>query len=293
MKMGKKERNNVKKVIYLFVIGLVIGVLAACGSNESSNDAAAEENEEKKEIIVGFGVGTYEEQFREGIVPILEAQGYDVTMEVLSQNMQVNPAMKEGAIDASVFQSTAYMEGINDELDMEMTAIAYSPSAPQGLYSVKHDSLDDVEDGFTVGLPNDAVNQERAVRILEDLGWVTVADDAGTIDFNINSVSPAAYDIDFQILDPAQILVSLEDLDFGIINGNYIADAPDWKITDALQIENTPYEHRVIVSIRGEDENSQWAKDLKAAYESAEFEEYINANEQYDGFILPEAWEDN
>jgi len=278
-----------KKFIRIVVLGLAALVITACGSDES----ASGDGEKKKEIVAGFGVGTYEEQFREGIVPILEEQGYEVTMEVLSQNMQVNPAMKEGAIDASVFQSTAYMEGINEELDMAMTGIAYSPSAPQGLYSVNHDSLDVVEDGFTVALPNDAVNQERAARILEDLGWVKVAEDAGTIDFNLNSVSPDKYDLEFKVLDPAQILVSLEDVDFGIINGNYIADASDWKITDALKVEETPLEHQVIVSIRGEDEDSQWAQDLKAAYESVEFEEYINSNEQYDGFMLPEAWENN
>ncbi|MNF14783.1 hypothetical protein D3C80_2171300 [compost metagenome] len=52
-------------------------------------------------------------------------------------------------------------------------------------------------------------------------------------------------------------------------------------------------EHRIIVSVNKKDENAQWAKDLKAAYESKEFEEYILGLEKYDGFILPEAWNNN
>ena len=258
-------------------------LLAGCG-----NDQASEKD--TKEVRVGFGVGTYEQQFKEGILPILEEKGYTIDTTTFSQNMQLNPAMQEGSIDASIFQSTAYMEGMNDELNMNMTGIAFVPSAPQGLYSEQHQSLDEVEDGTTVGVPNDPVNQERAVRILEELGWVTVSSDAGVTDFNLKGVETADYDIDIKVLDPAQILVSLQDIDFGVVNGNYIANAPDRKITDALKIEDTPEQHRIVVTIDEENEDAEWAKDLKAAYESEEFKEYIESNEQYDGFILTEEW---
>jgi len=42
-----------------------------------------------------------------------------------------------------------------------------------------------------------------------------------------------------------------------------------------------------------ENEDTQWAQDIKAAYESQEFEDYILSQETYDGFIFPEAWENN
>ncbi|WP_331281736.1 MetQ/NlpA family ABC transporter substrate-binding protein [Paenibacillus sp. FSL L8-0436] len=275
-----------KKLMLVMLIG-VLAVLTACGNKE------AESSGDKKKLTVGFGVGTYEEQFRQSILPILEKQGYTVDIKTFSQNMQVNPAMKEGSIDASIFQSTAYMEAINKEINADMTGIAYVPGAPQGLYSVNHTTLDDVKDGTTVAVPNDPVNQERALRILEELGWIKIKEGAGVADFNINSMEPDKYNIDIKILDPAQILVSLQDVDYGVVNGNYIANSPDRKITDALKIENTPMQHRIIVSVNKKDENSQWAKDLKAAYESKEFEEYILGIEKYDGFILPEAWKNN
>ncbi|WP_449603731.1 MetQ/NlpA family ABC transporter substrate-binding protein [Paenibacillus sp. Marseille-Q9583] len=274
-----------KKLIVVLMIG-VLAVLTACGNSQSDNSG------DKKKLTIGFGVGTYEEQFRQSILPILEKQGYSVEIKSFSQNMQVNPAMKEGSIDASIFQSTAYMEAINKEIKADMVGIAYAPGAPQGLYSVNHTTLDDVKDGTTVAVPNDPVNQERALRILEELGWIKIKDGAGVADFNINSMEPDKYNIDIKILDPAQILVSLQDVDYGVVNGNYIANS-DRRITDALKIENTPMEHRIIVSVNKKDENTQWAKDLKAAYESKEFEEYIRGIEKYDGFILPEAWDNN
>lgn len=278
-----------KKLMLLILVGVVV-LLSACGQKEDSDSGAVQK--EKKEITVGFGVGTYEEQFRQSILPILEKQGYKVDMKTFSQNMQVNPAMKEGSIDASIFQSTAYMKAINKQINADMVGIAYVPGAPQGLYSVKHTKLDDVKDGTTVAVPNDPVNQERALRILEELGWIKIKAGAGVADFNINSMEPNKYKIDIKVLDPAQILVSLQDVDYGVVNGNYIANAGK-KIIDALKIENTPMEHRIIVSVNKEDENKQWAKDLKAAYESTEFEKYITGLAKYDGFILPEAWKNN
>lgn len=276
-----------RKLLAVLLISSM-AVLAACGNNKEATSSG-----DKKEITVGFGVGTYEEQFRQSILPILEGKGYTVDIKTFSQNMQVNPAMKEGSIDASIFQSTAYMDAINKEISADMVGIAYVPGAPQGLYSVNHTTLDDVKDGTTVAIPNDPVNQERALRILEELGWVKIKEGAGVVDFNVNSVEPDKFQIDLKVLDPAQILVSLQDVDYGVVNGNYIANAPDRKITDALKIENTPMQHRIIVSVNKKDQDAQWAKDLKAAYESKEFEAYILGQEKYAGFILPEAWANN
>lgn len=275
------------KKLWLLVVAFAVLALAACGGSEE------EAGSDKKALKVGFGVGTYEEAFRESIQPILEEKGYEIEVEVFSQNTQVNPAMIEDAIDASIFQSTAYLNDMNTELGGKMTGIAYVPSAPQGLYSVNHDSLNVVKDGMTIGLPNDPVNQERAVRILEELGWVKIEGEARAADFNINQVVPGEYDLKLEILDPAQILVSLQDLDFGVINGNYIANAEDFTFMDALQLENTPLEHRIIVSINEEDKDTQWAKDLVEAYESTTFEDYILSQDKYKGFVLPEAWENN
>ncbi|NQX45700.1 methionine ABC transporter substrate-binding protein [Paenibacillus tritici] len=276
------------KKIWIVMLISAMAVLAACGNNKEAASSG-----DKKEITVGFGVGTYEEQFRQSILPILEGKGYTVDIKTFSQNMQVNPAMKEGSIDASIFQSTAYMEAINEEIGADMVGIAYVPGAPQGLYSVNHTTLDDVKDGTTVAVPNDPVNQERALRILEELGWVKIKEGAGVADFNVNSVEPDKFKIELKVLDPAQILVSLQDVDYGVVNGNYIANAPDRKITDALKIENTPMQHRIIVSVNQKDAETPWAKDLKSAYESKEFEEYITGQEKYAGFILPEAWANN
>ena len=265
--------QSFKKTLLLLGMALIV---VACGND----------NRDQK-IILGFGPSTYAEQFETGIRPILERQGFEVEVKILTQNMQINPALKEGAIDVAGHQSVAYMLQMNHELNMQMAKLADTASAPQSLRSKRHQSLDVVKPGMTVAIPNDPVNAERAARILESIGWVKVTSDdiARFSERDIQSLNG----IKVLTLDPAQGLRVLDDVDFAVINGNYIASAGQ-KISDALVVEKTPEEHVVIISIREADLDKPWAIALKDAYESKEFAEHIQSNPMFDGFILPKAW---
>ena len=70
----------------------LITALSAC-------DAPAQQQANAdKHITIGFGVGTYLDQVRHGVVPTLEKQGYKVTLRQFTQGVQINPALDEGAI---------------------------------------------------------------------------------------------------------------------------------------------------------------------------------------------------
>lgn len=272
-----------QKIKYLTLIATAVIALAACNDNNEKN------NPNKKEITIGFGVGNYIDQVDKGIVPILEKKGYKVTLRQFSQNRQINPAFEEGSIDASVNQSRAYMEAYNKKNNINMVALTDSPSAPQSLRSNKHKSLDEVKDGMIVALSNDPVNAERGARILEQLGWIKIKPNTNTLTFSVNDIEPAKYNLDIRETDAAQGLRLLDDVDFVVVNGNYVASAGQ-RIADGLVVENSPLEHRVIVTVMQDNVNSQWAKDLKEAFESKEYADYIRSQRIYDGFIEPENW---
>lgn len=264
-------------------MGIAVIALAACNDNNEKG------NPNKKEITIGFGVGNYIDQVEKGVVPILEKKGYKVNLRQFSQNRQINPAFEEGSIDASVNQSRAYMEAYNKKNNINMVALTDSPSAPQSLRSNKHKSLDEVKDGMIVALSNDPVNAERGARILEELGWIKIKPNVSTLTFSVNDIEPAKYRLDIRETDAAQGLRLLDDVDFVVVNGNYVASAGQ-RIADGLVVENSPLEHRVIVTVMQDDVNSQWAKDLKEAFESKEYADYIRSQRIYDGFIEPQAW---
>lgn len=283
-----KNMMNLKRVKTVIAVGLTM-LLVACGNDEPKAHVT-EKTTEKKTIVVAFGPSSYGTQFTTAIQPILEAQGYEVVPRVFSQNAQINRSMKDGEVDASIFQSVAYMEDINRLLGMDMVKLADTASAPQSLRSSRHHSLDAIKDGMTITVPNDPVNAERAARILEDLGWIKIKAGVDPVKFSVNDIEKGQYDLVIKEVDPAQALRSIDDVDFAVINGNYIANM-GLKITDSLIVEDTPAEHVVMVSILGKDQDQQWAKDLKKAYESKEFENYIKNEPLYDGFIFPKHWD--
>lgn len=293
--IGNNERDtmmktmmNVKRFKMAMALGLTL-LVTACGNNDAPTQVA-DKTTEKKTIVVAFGPSSYGTQFTTAIQPILEAQGYEVVPKVFSQNAQINRSMKDGEIDASIFQSVAYMTDINRLLGMDMVKLVDTASAPQSLRSSRHQSLDVIKDGMTITVPNDPVNAERAARILEDLGWVKIKADVDPVKFSVNDIEKGQYDLIIKEVDPAQALRAIDDVDFAVINGNYIANM-GLKITDSLVVEDTPAEHVVMVSILGKDIDQQWAKDLKNAYESKEFENYIKNEPLYDGFIFPKHWD--
>lgn len=272
-----------QKIISLSLMATAITVLVGCGDN------GEKDNPNKKQITIGFGVGNYIDQVDKGIVPILEKKGYTVNLRQFSQNRQINPAFEEGSIDASVNQSRAYMEAYNKKNNINMVALTDSPSAPQSLRSNKHKTLDEVKDGMIIALSNDPVNAERGARILEKLGWIEIKPNVSTLSFSVNDISPNKYNLDIRETDAAQGLRLLDDVDFVVVNGNYVASAGQ-RIADGLVVENSPLEHRVIVTVMQKDLDTQWAKDLKEAFESKEYADYIRSQRIYDGFIEPESW---
>lgn len=262
-------------------------MIAACGNQDEvakTPDAIA-----PVEIKVGFGPSNYADQFKESIQPILERKGYKVTPIVFSQNPMITSSMRDNEIDASISQSYAFMLDLNRILNMDMMSVGHTATAPQSLRSKKHDSLDDVTDGMVVTLSNDPINMERGARILEDLGWITIRSDAKPATFSLKDIEKGQYDLVFKEVDPAHSMRSMDDVDFAVVNGNYVVSMGQ-KINDGLKVENTPDEHRVIVTIQSKDKDQQWAKDLAEAYASDEFRDYILAKPMYEGFIMPKEW---
>lgn len=97
------------KRFLVILLSSVLLVISGCGKSEVGNRS-------DKTFTIGFGVGTYEEQFRKGILPILQKEGYDVKIKTFSQNDQVDPALVDEEIDATVHQSRAYMKSMNKKI---------------------------------------------------------------------------------------------------------------------------------------------------------------------------------
>ena len=72
------------------------------------------------------------------------------------------------------------MDNAKKETDFKIKAFAKGAATHVGLYSKKIDSLDELKDGAKVVVPNDPVNQGRALLLLQQAKLVTLKDPTTT-----------------------------------------------------------------------------------------------------------------
>ncbi|MCJ7858460.1 MetQ/NlpA family ABC transporter substrate-binding protein [Corynebacterium kalidii] len=254
--------------------------LAACVDDSSQQEVGT--------IRVGTSPGPYSELFREGIVPILEDDGYDVTFDDYTELQQAEIALQEGSVDINVDQHTAYMEAFNRDAGADLVSITPIPTVPAGLYSSAHGSLEDVADGQTVSIPEDPSNASRAYRILAQAGWLTMKDGADDTELTAEDIADNPHDLDIRTLDSAFIPRGLDDVDWAVIPGSMAYASGVDQNLQLFQEELLP-ELELVAVVRSEDADSEWADDVAAAYRSGEFAEYLESRGEGGYWVVPEA----
>lgn len=137
---------------------------------------------------------------------------------------------------------------------------------------------------MTITLPNDPVNLARSLHMLEGYGWITIDKNVDPITASEKDILENKYDLNIQPLEPAQTPRSLSDTDFAFVNGNY-ALASGLKLEEAVDVEKTSEDFLIYLTVRKEDEDSTFVKDLEDAYKSEEFLQYTN--EKSKGYVKP------
>jgi D-methionine transport system substrate-binding protein len=271
---------KLKKLLLTLVLLLSIGIMAACGnsSEKSSSD-------EKKELKIGASAGPYSDMVSKAIKPLLEEKGYEIEVVEFSDYIQPNLALGNGDLDANLFQHKIYMENFSKEHDLELSEVIIVPTAPMGIYSNHFNSLDEIQDGSTISLPNDPVNLARALGVLEDSGLLKVDANADPLTISEKDVTENPKNLKLEPIEAGQLPRSVDSVDLAAVPGNF-ALAAKMDLLDALALEDMPdfYRNRVVVNT--EDLESTFAKDIKEVIESAEFESIID--EQFKGFGKPE-----
>jgi D-methionine transport system substrate-binding protein len=241
------------------------------------------------DLRVGFMPGPYRDTFTNGIEPQLKKLGYTVKYVEFSQGVQPNDAVERGQIDANIFQHTLYLNATNKQQGFDLVPVVHVPTPPMGLYSQRHKSLDAVPDGATVTLPSDPVNAARALNILAAVGWVTLKPGVSPLAVSERDIATSPKRLKLVPLEAAQAPRSLADADIAAVQGNF-AVASGLKLTDALKLENMTLPYVNVVAVKRSNEQAQFAKDIAAAYQSAEFQRFFKANPTWAGYRLPDSF---
>ena len=129
-------------------------------------------------------------------------------------------------------------------------------------------------DTIKIAVPNDTTNEARALLLLQDLGYITLDENAG-ITATIKDITDNPYNIEFSEVEAAQLPNVLQDVDYAIINSNYAIAADINPVKDALAIEGSSSAYGNILAVKEGNENSDKIKALKAALESKQVADFI------------------
>ena len=282
------------KTTWTLSAALITLGLAACGGEKAapaaasaaSSTSAVSVDADKKEIKIGTTAGDFGDMVKESIKPILEKQGYKVTLTEFSDYVTPNQALAEGAVDVNVFQHKPYLDSFKAEHKLDLTEAFQVPTAPLGLYPGKLTSLDAVKDGATVSAPNDPSNFARALVMLNELGWIKLKADVDPLKASKADIAENPKNIKIVEMEAANLPRSRQDVDFAVVNGNY-AISSGMKLTEALYQEPS-YAYVNWGALRTADVKSKWAQDVIGAYKSDEFKKY--ALERFKGYKYPAEW---
>jgi len=276
------------KLIRTALLGAATAALvlttAACSGGAAPAESGAA-GAEKTDIKIGFNPGPYQQMFEEGILPILEDEGYSVESVDFTDGIVVNVAVSSGEIDANIMQHPVYMDFVNAKEGIDNAALVQIPTPRMALFGGKSTSIEDVKEGATITVPNSPANLYRGLLILRDIGWIDF-EDVDPNDATLSIITSNPKNIQITAIENAQQVPALQDVDYATIQGNFII-AGGLDYDDALALEDQPIEFSNVVTVRSDDLESDWALAIKAAYESPEFIEYIESNPQYDGYNLP------
>ncbi len=136
---------------------------------------------------------------------------------------------------------------------------------------------------ITIAVPNDTTNEARALLLLQDNGYIKLADGVG-ITATIADIVDNPYNISFKEVEAAQVPNILQDVDYAIINSNYAISAGLNPVADSLVIEGSSSAYGNILAVKEGNEQKPEILALKAALESQKVADYIT--DTYDGAVV-------
>ncbi|OXM99583.1 MetQ/NlpA family ABC transporter substrate-binding protein [Bifidobacterium vansinderenii] len=258
--------------------------LSGCGSSSSGSSSSSDD----KTITVAASPTPHAEILNNAVKPILEKDGYKLEVKEFTDYVQPNTATEEGEVDANYFQHKPYLDDFNKEKGTHLVSVEAVHFEPFGLYPGKTKSLDALQDGATVAVPNDATNEARALLLLQDAGLIKLKD-ANDIAATPKDITENPKNLQFKELEAAVVPTVINDVDIAALNGNYAIQAKFDPSKDALASEKADglaaKTYANILVVKEGNENTAKTKELKKALNSDEVRDYINKN--YKGAVLP------
>ena len=269
---------NVRKTVLKSFLVPLVSVLAlsvsACGEDKASQDAQAQAVPHS--IKVGVVPGPYREMLDLYLKPVVQKKGHDLEFVEFTDWVQPDSALASGDIDANVFQHKSYLNGIVENQGLKLSSVVNVPTLGIFAFSDKYKSFDEVQDGATVGIPNDPINLARALRVARDLKVIGLDPNKDEQKASLADIKDNPKHLKFTVMEAAQLPRSLDSIDLAFVPGNY-AYAAKLDFTKALGAEDVKEPIKLVVAVQ-DSKVDTIGKFLKEAVLDPDFAKGVMAN---------------
>ncbi|MFJ9246546.1 MetQ/NlpA family ABC transporter substrate-binding protein [Streptomyces sp. NPDC101776] len=276
-------RNTAKLTTAVLAAGALTFALSACGSDKGSSSSASADY--SGPLVVAASPTPHAEILDYVKDHLAKKAGLDLEVKEFQDYIVPNTATEDGSVDANYFQNQPYLDDFNKKRGTHIVPVVTVHLEPLGLYSHKVKSADALKSGATVAVPNDAVNEARALKLLAANGLITLKDGAGT-EATPQDIAKNPKNLKFKEIEAAQTARSLDDVDAAVINGNYAISAGIKPSKDALVLEsatNNPYGN--FLAVKKGNEKDPRVKKLAKLLTSPEVKKFIE--DKYAGSVIP------
>jgi D-methionine transport system substrate-binding protein len=254
---------------------LATATLAACssgGDSPGAGDATSTADADNR-VTVRVGVTDKAQEYWTTFTDLAAEEGIDVELVNFTDYTQPNPILSSGDLELNQFQHLLYLANYNVASDDDLEPIGSTAIYQLGLYTTKgYASPDDIPEGAEIAIPNDVVNQARALLVLQSAGLITLTD-GGNAFSTPAEIDEAASRVKVVPVDANQTSVQLQSLDAAVINNNFATDAgidPTTAIYSDLEDTDTARPYLNIWVARAEDKDNPVYAQLIEIYHSKE-----------------------
>lgn len=212
--------------------------------------------------------------------------GLDLQVQEFSDFVVPNTATESGEVDANFFQHKPYLDDFNQKNGTHIKPVANVELEPLALYSKKKGikSVQDVKSGQTVALPNDAVNEGRALRLLDRNGVIKLKKGVGQ-EATLGDIADKK-GLTFEEVEAPSVPRSLDDVDAAVINGNFALEtglSPNKDALAAEKVKDNPFTN--FLAVKDGQQDDPRVRKLAKLLQSDQVRKYIE--KKYDGGIKP------
>lgn len=296
-----------KLLSMLLALTLAAGLLAGCGGNQNTgnsvNDDGNTTNQEQQNAAdnstennaqgseeggeetrtadpnktsIVFGITASFVDFTDYIPEMMAEWGYDVEILVLDSPVVANTALAEGSVDANYIQHLPYLLAYNESNGTNLYPCEpYIMSSMDCIVSLKYDSLDEVPDGASIAVADDASNLSVNLEDLASIGWLTLAEIPEGSYYTTFDIVENPKNLQLVEMDMFSRYSALED-DIDLAMSFYSNTSQEKYGFNLLKLFDEEVAYPQVVAVREEDKDAQWVADLMAAMTSDAQLERIN-----------------